>query len=58
MPNQHGSYEIQTQARGPHWIAWIARDGSGKPDRSIIFVGETEKAAENAARTWAEQSSY
>jgi len=58
MPNIAGSYEIQTQARGPHWIAWITREGGSKPERSIVFVGATEKEAEAGARAWAEQSSY
>ena len=58
MSTASGPYQIHTEARGPHWIAWVSRDGSGKPDRSIILVGETkEKAAANAQR-WADQSSY
>ena len=52
------SYEIRSEARGPHWIAWVSRDASGKPDRSIILVGETRETAEANARRWAEQSSY
>ena len=24
-------YEIRSEARGAHWIAWVSRDGSGKP---------------------------
>jgi hypothetical protein len=49
------SYEIHSEARGPHWIAWISRDGSGKPDRSIVLVGATREEAEARARAWAEQ---
>ena len=52
-----GSYEIHSKARGPHWIAWITRDGSGKPDRSVVLVAGSEKEAEARARSWAEQSS-
>jgi len=51
-----GAYEIRTEARGPHWIAWITRDGSGKPDRSIVFVAASQEEAEARARRWAEQS--
>ena len=53
-----GSYQIHSEARGPHWIAWISRDGSGKPDRSIVLVAATREQAESRARAWAEQSAY
>jgi hypothetical protein len=53
-----GSYEIHSEARGPHWIAWVSRDGSGKPDRSVVLVGATREEAEARAREWAEQSPY
>jgi len=51
------TYQIQSQARGPHWIAWVSRDGSGKPDRSVIVVGETKEEAETNARLWADSQS-
>ena len=54
----NGTYEIHSEARGPHWIAWVSRDGSGKPDRSVILIAETRELAEANARRWAEQSSY
>ncbi len=54
MPS--GSYQIHSEARGPHWIAWVSRDGSGKPDRSVILIAETREKAEERARRWAEQS--
>jgi hypothetical protein len=52
-----GSYEIHSEARGPHWIAWITRAGSGKPDRSVVLVAASQEEAEARARKWAEQSS-
>jgi hypothetical protein len=58
MSTASGSYQIYTAARGPHWIAWISRDGSGKPDRSIVLVAETKEKAEANAQRWAEQSRY
>jgi hypothetical protein len=58
MPAAAGSYQIHSEERGPHWIAWVSRDGSGKPDRSVILVGENQQKAEANARLWAEQSSY
>jgi hypothetical protein len=52
-PMRAGSDEIHSEARGPHWIAWVSRDGSGKPDRSVVLVGETREEAEARARQWA-----
>ena len=51
------SYQIHSEARGPHWIAWVSYDGSGKPDRAIVLVAETRERAEARAREWAERSS-
>jgi hypothetical protein len=58
MPTPSGSQQIHVEARGPHWIAWVSRDGSGKPDRSVVLVAETREKAEANALRWAEQSSY
>jgi hypothetical protein len=55
-PMRSGAYQVHSEARGPHWIAWISRDGSGKPDRSIVLVAATREEAESRARTWAEQN--
>jgi len=58
-----GSFDIRSQPRGPHWIAWIVRQDSdkrdkpdkpGKPDRAIVFVGATREDAEARARAFAE----
>ena len=48
------SYEIHSEARGPHWVAWITRGGSTKPDRSVLIVGRTQEEAEASAKQWAE----
>jgi hypothetical protein len=53
----HPSYEIRSEARGPHWVAWVTRGGDSKPDRAIIIVGETQEEAEARARQWAEGQS-
>jgi len=50
--------QIHSEARGPHWIAWVSRDGSGKPERSVILVAETRELAEARAERWAQQTSY
>jgi hypothetical protein len=49
------SYQIHTEARGSHWIAWITREGSTKPDRSVILVAASRDEAEARARSWAEK---
>jgi hypothetical protein len=50
------SFEIHTQARGPHWIGWVTRGGSDKPDRSVVLIAATREEAEARARRWAEDS--
>jgi hypothetical protein len=47
-----GSFQIHSEARGPHWIAWISRDRSGKPDRSVVLVAATKEEAEARAERW------
>ncbi len=47
-----GGAPIRSEARGPHWVAWIA-DAKGKPLDSVVLVGETQKEAEERARRWA-----
>ncbi len=49
-----GSYEIKSEQRGGHWVAWVVREPGGKPDRSILIVGQTRDEAEQRARDWAE----
>jgi len=53
-----GSYQIHSEARGPHWVAWITRDGATKPDRSILLVAASQQEAEARAKRWAEQTAY
>jgi hypothetical protein len=50
-------YEVHSEARGPHWIAWISRDGDGKPHESVILVARTQEEAEARARAWADRAS-
>ncbi len=49
------AYDIRSEARGPHWIAWVADGAEGKPTRSVVLVGQTREEAEARARAWAEQ---
>lgn len=48
------AYEIKSDQRGGHWVAWVVRTPDGKPDQSILLVGRTQAEAERRARDWAE----
>ena len=50
-----GQYQVHSEARGPHWIAWITRGTDQKPERSVVVVAETQALAEAKVRQWAEQ---
>jgi hypothetical protein len=54
MTTTAGSYTIHSQARGPHWIAWLTVGAETKPERSIILIAATQEEAEARARQWAE----
>ena len=51
--NEHAAREIRSEARGPHWVAWVA-DVNGKPEGSVVLVAATREEAEARARQWAE----
>jgi hypothetical protein len=44
----HGRRPIRSEARGPHWVAWVP-DANGKPEGSVVFVGMTREEAEQRA---------
>jgi hypothetical protein len=48
------AYEIHSEARGAHWVAWITRGTGAKPERSVLVVGATQAEAEASANQWAE----
>jgi hypothetical protein len=50
-----GSFEIRSEARGPHWVAWLSRPGEKGPHQSILLVGATREEAEAKARDWAQR---
>ena len=51
------SYQVHTEARGAHWIAWITTDSSEKPHESVILVARTQEEAEARIRHWAARAS-
>ncbi|MCM3879351.1 MAG: hypothetical protein ND807_04500 [Vicinamibacterales bacterium] len=50
-----GTFEIRSEAHGPHWVAWLSRTADGGPEKSILIVGQTQAEAEARARKWAER---
>lgn len=47
-----GRFSVHSEARGPHWIAWLTRDPETRPVRDVVLVGETREEAETRARSW------
>jgi hypothetical protein len=47
--------DIRSEARGPHWVAWVA-DAAGKPEGAVVLVGETREEAEERARRWRDET--
>jgi hypothetical protein len=52
--NPQAAFEVQSEARGPHWVAWLTRPGAPGPYRSVLVVGASREEAESRARKWAE----
>jgi hypothetical protein len=55
VTTKDGTFEIRSEAHGPHWVAWVARPGDSAPDRDVLLVGQTQAEAEANARRWAER---
>jgi len=51
MADRNSSDDVHSEARGPHWVAWIP-DAGGKPLRSVVLVGKNRQEAEERARRW------
>lgn len=49
-------YQIHSQARGSHWIAWISQSGDLKPHRSVVLIAAAKEEAEARARQWADRA--
>ena len=46
------TFEVRSEARGPHWVAWLDEPGRKGPYRSVLLVGATREEAEARARGW------
>ncbi len=51
-----GRFTVRSEARGPHWIAWLTRDPETRPVRDVVLVGENQEEAETRARRWLEEA--
>ena len=47
-------FDVRSEAKGAHWIAWVVLSGHDTPDGSVVLVGQTQEEAETRARQWAE----
>lgn len=47
------AFDVHSEARGPHWVAWLSAPGQPGPYRSILHVGASKEEAESRARAWA-----
>ena len=54
VTTKEGTFEIKSEAHGPHWVAWLASSSDAAPDRGVLIVGQTQAEAEARARQWAE----
>jgi hypothetical protein len=54
MTTGSGTLPVRSEARGPHWVAWIPGT-DGKPEGSVLVVGRTREDAEEQLRRWAAQ---
>jgi hypothetical protein len=50
--NQQAAFQVHSEARGPHWVAWITQPGASGPYRSVVLVGASQEEAESRARKW------
>jgi hypothetical protein len=55
VTTKDGTFEIRSEAHGPHWVAWLARTTDAAPEQSVLLVGQTQAEAETRARLWAER---
>ena len=56
MPESVSSdFDVRSEAKGAHWIAWVVRAGEDSPDGAVVLVGQTKEDAEARARQWAER---
>lgn len=50
--NIQNAFQVHSEARGPHWVAWITQPGETSPYRSVLLVAASQEEAETRARKW------
>ena len=55
VTTREGTFEIRSEAHGPHWVAWLARTTDAAPVHAVLIVGSNQAEAEANARRWAER---
>ena len=51
-----GRFSVHSEARGPHWVAWLTRDPETRPIRDVVLIGETREEAVTRARSWLQEA--
>lgn len=49
------SYNIHSEARAGHWVAWVTSEPDAGPSGQVILVGQTQEEAVGNARDWADR---
>ena len=49
------NYEIHSELRGGHWVAWVSPTGANAPAGAVTLVGQTREEAEANASQWAKR---
>lgn len=49
------SFQLHSEQRGQHWVAWLTRGDDPHPVHSVLLVGQTREEAEARAREWSVQ---
>ena len=44
VTTREGTFEIRSEAHGPHWVAWLARETDGAPDQAVLELLASEAA--------------
>jgi hypothetical protein len=51
MAERDSARGVKSEARGPHWVAWLP-DADGKPLGSVVLVGRSREEAIERAKRW------
>lgn len=49
------NYQLHSEPRGGHWVAWVTAAGETKPAGAVTLVGQTKEEAEANAQQWADR---